>query len=106
IRPRSAISCRCWSRLVGAVSAVALGTALERGGTMTAASGSLADLTIDIVPIVRSIASKRRSRSGNLVQQGTDLRAVIDILAGQLGGDDLSGVGVHADMEKAFTVCR
>jgi hypothetical protein len=26
-------------RLVGAVSAVALGTALERGGTMTAASG-------------------------------------------------------------------
>jgi Transposase len=27
------------SRLVGAVSAVALGTAFERGGTMTAASG-------------------------------------------------------------------
>jgi hypothetical protein len=39
MRPRSAISCRCRSRLVGAVSAVALGTALERGGTMTAASG-------------------------------------------------------------------
>jgi hypothetical protein len=37
--PGSAISCRCRSRLVGAVSAVALGTALERGGTMTAASG-------------------------------------------------------------------
>jgi len=31
MRPRSAISCRCWSRLVGALSAVALGTALERG---------------------------------------------------------------------------
>src|SRR5580700_7801929 len=30
--PRSAINCRCRSRLVGAVSAVALGTALERGG--------------------------------------------------------------------------
>jgi len=38
-RPISAISCRWWSRLVGAVCAVALGTALERGGTMTAASG-------------------------------------------------------------------
>jgi hypothetical protein len=59
----------------------------------------LADLTVDIVPIVRSIAGKRRDRSGNLLQQGTDLRAVIDTVAGQLGGDDLSGVGVHPDME-------
>jgi hypothetical protein len=66
--------------LVGAVSAVALGT-------------------VDIVPIVRSIAGKPRNRSGNLLEQGTDLRAVIDILAGQLGGDDLSGVGVDADMQ-------
>src|SRR5439155_23477827 len=32
-------------------------------------------------------------------QQGTNLRAVIGILAGQLGGDNLSSVGVHADME-------
>ena len=39
MRPRSAISCRCRSRFVGALSAVALGTALERGGTMTAAAG-------------------------------------------------------------------
>jgi len=60
---------------------------------------TLADLTVDIVPIVCSIAGKRRDRSGNLFKQGTDLRAVIDIFAGQLGGDDLSGVGVHADME-------
>src|SRR5882672_4976356 len=34
-----------------------------------------------------------------LLQQGTDLRAVIDILAGQLGGNDLSCVGVHPDMK-------
>jgi hypothetical protein len=47
----------------------------------------------------RFIASKRSNRAGNLLQQGTDLRAVIDILAGQLGGDDLSRVGVHPDME-------
>ena len=31
---------------------------------------TLADLTVDIVPIVRSIASKRRNRSGNLLEQG------------------------------------
>src|SRR5438270_13162244 len=38
MRPCSAIACRCRSRGVGAVSAVSLGTAFERGGTMTAAS--------------------------------------------------------------------
>src|SRR5437868_14593922 len=60
---------------------------------------TLADLTVDIVPIVRPIAGKRSNRARNLLQQGTDLRAVIDILAGQLGGNDLSRVGVHPDME-------
>src|SRR5438309_9747758 len=60
---------------------------------------TLADLMIDIVPIVRPIAGERRNRARNLLQQGTDLRAVIDFLAGQLGGEDLSGVGVHPDME-------
>src|SRR5467141_2774723 len=60
---------------------------------------TLADLTVDIVPIIGAVAGKRRNRARNLLQQGTDLRAVIDILAGQLGGNDLSGVGVHPDME-------
>src|SRR6202022_4984963 len=60
---------------------------------------TLADLTVDIVPIVRSIAGKRHNRSRDLLKQGTDLRTVIDILAGQLGGDDLSRVGIHPDME-------
>jgi hypothetical protein len=50
---------------------------------------TLADLTVDIVPIVRSIAGKRRNRSGNLLKQATDLRAVIDIVAGQRGSDEL-----------------
>ena len=39
MRPRSAMSCKSLSRCVGAVSAVSLGTALERGGTITVASG-------------------------------------------------------------------
>src|SRR5467141_4673693 len=60
---------------------------------------TLTDLTVDIVPIIGAVAGKRRNRSGNLLQQGTDLRAVIDILAGLLGGDDLSSVGVHPDVE-------
>ena len=39
MRPRSAMSRRCRSPRIGAVPAVSLGTALERGGTMTSASG-------------------------------------------------------------------
>src|SRR3954447_19293079 len=39
ILPFSAMNWRCPSRCVGAVSAVSLGTAVERGGTMTTASG-------------------------------------------------------------------
>jgi hypothetical protein len=38
---------------------------------------TLADLTVDIVPIVRSIAGKRRNRSRDLRKQRTDLRTVI-----------------------------
>ena len=38
-RPRSAMASMCRSRYGGAVPAVALGTALERGGTTTAAPG-------------------------------------------------------------------
>jgi hypothetical protein len=60
---------------------------------------TLADLTVDIVPIVGSITSKRRNRARNLLKQGTDPRAVIDIVVGQFGGDDLSSIGVHSDME-------
>ena len=60
---------------------------------------TLADLTVDIVSMGGSIAGKRGNRSGNLLQQGTDLRTVIDVVAGQLGGDDLSSVGAHAEME-------
>src|SRR5438132_7475809 len=50
MRPCSAIACRCRSRGVGAVSAVSLGTALERGGTMTAASDALKRRGLSISP--------------------------------------------------------
>jgi len=39
-----------------------------------------ADLTVDIVPIVRPIAGKRRNRARNLLQQGTTCEPSIDIL--------------------------
>src|ERR1700730_18564281 len=50
---------------------------------------------------LRSFAGPTSARlpARNLLQQGTDQRAVIDILAGQLGGNNLSRVGVHPEME-------
>ena len=47
MRPRSAISCRCRSRFVGAVSAVALGTALKRGSITKAGNGAARRLLIE-----------------------------------------------------------
>jgi hypothetical protein len=34
-----------------------------------------------------------------LVQQGADLRAVIHVVGGQRGRDDLAGVGIPAEVE-------
>ena len=81
MRPRSAISYRYRSRFVSAVSTVALGPRWSWRHNHRRIRMTLADLTVDIVPIVRSVAGKRRNRSRNLLQQGSDLRAVIDILA-------------------------
>src|SRR5271155_675715 len=76
MRPCSAIACRCRSRGVGAFSAVSLGTPLERGGRMTAASGWRgSDLAVDAVLVVCTIAGQRSDGIINLVEQRTDLRA-------------------------------
>ena len=61
MRPRSAMASMCRSRRLGAVPAVSLGTALERGGTTTAAlEVTLADLRVDVVRGARP--RKRRLR--------------------------------------------
>jgi hypothetical protein len=65
---------------------------------------TLADLTVDIVPIVRSIAGKRRNPSGNLLQQGptrepssTSLLVSSDVAGySRLMGADEEGGGLHA----------
>ena len=50
MRPCSAMCWRCRSRCVGLVAAFALGTAVERGGTTTAASGVCA-ATASVTPV-------------------------------------------------------
>src|SRR3954449_12520268 len=100
IRPLSAISWRWRSRGVGALSAVWLGTALARGGTDDGRFGvALGDAGVTTVLVVSAIARERGHRPRHLVEQGTGLGAVIHVGGGQRGGDDLAGVGVHAEMQ-------
>src|SRR5215213_8202921 len=57
------------------------------------------DTAVDTFLIIPAVAGERGDRSVYLVEQGTDLRAVIGILVGQHRCDDLTGVGVHAEVE-------
>src|SRR4051794_39982794 len=121
LRPRSAMCWRWRSRCVGSLSAVSLGTAGGRGGPTTAPPGggaggrlalgrltgqggragrhdngrlgvALGDAGVNPVLIVRAIARERGHRPRHLIEQGIGLGAVIDVVGGQPGGDDLAGV--------------
>src|SRR5437016_12469742 len=102
MRPCSAIACRCRSRGVGAVSAVSLGTAFERGWHDDRGFGMTgSDRAVDAVLVVCAIGGERGDGTINLVEQGTDLRAVIDIIGGECRGDDPTRVGIDADVQFA-----
>ena len=49
--------------------------------------------------VVGAVRGERDHRCRHLVEQGTNLGAVIGILVGQHGCDDLPGVGVHAEVQ-------
>jgi hypothetical protein len=59
------------------------------------------DLTVDAVLIVGAMGGERGDRARDLIKQGTDLGGVIDIVRRQGGRGDLSGVGVHTDVQLA-----
>ena len=61
----------------------------------------LADGAVDTRLIVGSITGEGREWTCDLVEQGLNLRAIIDIAGGQLGGEDLSRLGIHADVQLA-----
>src|SRR3954470_13650202 len=60
---------------------------------------ALGDTPVDTLLIIRPVASHRGDWAVGLVEQGTDLRAIIGILVGQHRRDDPPGVGIHADVE-------
>src|SRR5438132_1652998 len=59
------------------------------------------DRAVDAVLVVCAIAGERGDGTINLVEQATDLRAVIDIIGGQCRGDDPPRVGIDADVQFA-----
>src|SRR5437870_13228923 len=68
----------------------------DRGFGMT---GS--DRAVDAVLVVCAIGGERGDGTIDLVEQGTDLRAVIDIIGGECRGDDPTRVGIDADVQFA-----
>src|SRR3954469_8041618 len=102
MRPFSAMSWRWRSRCVGAVSAVALGTAVERGGTRTGRRGmALADAGVDAVLVVRAVACDGGHCACDLVEQGANLGTVIDIVGRQRRRNDPARVSIDAEVHLA-----
>ena len=58
-------------------------TAPARGGTMTAASGSLGNCLVDPVLIVSAVGGEGGKGIGDLVEQRINHLGVVDILAAQ-----------------------
>jgi hypothetical protein len=56
---------------------------------------------VDAILVVRVVAGERRHRFCDLIEQGIDLGRVVHVLAGQRGGHDPAGAGVHAKMQHA-----
>jgi hypothetical protein len=60
---------------------------------------ALGDGVVDASLIIGSITDERRKRGSDLVEQGLDLRAIIDITIRYLRREDLPSVGVDPDVQ-------
>ena len=57
--------------------------------------------------VIAAVAQEELDRLGDLVEQGLDLRGVIDVAVGQDGGDDPAGHRVEADVQRSAACwCR
>jgi hypothetical protein len=57
------------------------------------------DLAIDTWRIICAVAGERGDGTINLIEQGTDLRAVVDMVGGQRRRDDLASVCINPDVQ-------
>ena len=56
---------------------------------------------VHVGSVIAAVAHEELDRLGDLVEQGLDLRGVIDVAVGQDGGDDPAGHRVKADVQLA-----
>ena len=59
------------------------------------------NLAVDAVLIVSTLGGERGHRTVYLIEQGANLRGIVDVVGGQRGRLDLPGVGVHGDVQLA-----
>jgi len=59
----------------------------------------LGDSAVNVRLIVRSIADEGGEWTGDLVEQRLDLRAIVNIAAGQVSCENLSSLSVNADVQ-------
>jgi len=59
------------------------------------------DRLVDLVLIVSAIAGEGSERTTNLVEKYAGLRAVVDLSRRQLDRNDLTAVGIDANMQLA-----
>src|SRR5215207_1801604 len=60
---------------------------------------ALRDTGVNAILVIRTVARDRGYRPCRLVEQGTDLSAVVGLSPGQRCGHDLAGVGVYTEMQ-------
>src|SRR5271157_468453 len=60
---------------------------------------TLSNFIVDVVPIERAVTGEGYDWTRYLVEQRADLRAIVIIIGGQPNRPDLTGVGVHAEMQ-------
>ena len=58
------------------------------------------DDAVDVISIVRPVASKRSDRACHLIKRRPDLRTIIDIIRRQLRRNDLPGASVDAALSR------
>jgi len=60
---------------------------------------TLGDFIVDIIPIERAVTDEGYDRTCHLVEQRANLCAIVVIIGRQPDRHDLTGVGVHAEMQ-------
>ncbi len=60
---------------------------------------ALGNAGVDAVLVVSTVASERSHRACNLIEQGADLGAIVDLLGRERRSNDLAAANIHPDVQ-------